>query len=78
MPDVVQHVHDRVRLGLDFVDQLALGVDGDDPLVGLGDAGQQHVDLVLQRRHLAAVLGDVLQVGPAARADLGGRSRLPP
>ena len=48
---------------------LRLRVDGDDPLVGFGDARQQHVDLILERRDLAAVLGDVGQVRLAARAD---------
>ena len=37
-PDVVEHVDDGVGLGLDFVDQLALRVDGDDAVVGFADA----------------------------------------
>ena len=37
---------------------------------GLGDAGQEQVDLPFEGRHLAAVLGDVRQIGLAARADL--------
>ena len=69
-PHVVEHIDDRVGLGLDLLDQPALRVDGDDPLVGLAHACQEQIDLPAQHRHLAAVLGDVIEVRLAARADL--------
>ena len=59
-----------MALVCDLVHQLALRVDGDDALVGFADAGEQQVDLSLERGDLAAMFGDVRQVGLAARADL--------
>ena len=45
-------------------------VDAGDALVGVGDARQQQIHLVLEGGHFAAMLGDVGQVGLAARANL--------
>jgi hypothetical protein len=40
-PHVVEDVNDRVRLGLDLVHELAVGVDGGDAFVGLDDLREQ-------------------------------------
>jgi hypothetical protein len=67
---IVDDVDDRVGFRLHLVDQRAARVDAGDALVGVGDARQQQVHLVLEGGHFAALLRDVGQVGLAARANL--------